>query len=112
MGLASNVLASIVMFGVFMGGTMSLKMPPFFQAWNYINPMKYAVGICAMLGFQHEKFSCGGLADCPLDTGKKVLEAYNLILNVPHYFAAIIACLVIYRFVATLSIYIKVRYFV
>ena len=112
LGLAANVLGSIIMFALFMGGTMSLNMPPFFKGWNYINPMKYAVGICAELGFRNQVFDCPGNSDCPLSTGEKVLLAYNLELNVPRYFAAFVGCLVVYRVLATVAVYVKVRYFI
>lgn len=112
LGLAANVLGSIIMFAIFMGGTMSLNMPPFFKALNYINPMKYAVGICAELGFRNQVFNCPGNADCPLSTGEKVLQAYNLELNVPHYLAAFVGCLVVYRILATVAVYVKVKYFI
>ena len=91
---------------------MCREIAPFFKGWYYISPMKYAVGICAELGFRNQVFDCPGNSDCPLSTGEKVLLAYNLELNVPRYFAAFVGCLVVYRVLATVAVYVKVRYFI
>lgn len=111
LGLAANLLSSIITFAVFMGGIMSLNMPSFFNAINYINPMRYAVGVCVGLGFRHQHFSCSGTADCPLSTGEDLLAAYGLELNTPILFAALFACVVAYRMVALVAIFVKTRYF-
>ncbi|CAI5757251.1 unnamed protein product [Candida verbasci] len=109
LGLATNILAIIMTFAVFMAGTMSLQMPVFFRAWNWLNPLKYSVGICAKLGFKNQTFSCDGQFDCVLNSGEKVLEYYGLNHNLPVYFGALVACLFIYRIIAILILYIKVR---
>ncbi|CUM53305.1 uncharacterized protein AC631_00553 [Debaryomyces fabryi] len=109
LGLAINILASVIVVAIFMGGTMSLYMPEFFKAWNYINPMKYAVGICAKLGFANQTFDCA-LDSCTLDTGDSVLEYYNLDINLGAYFGGLIACLIVYRLVAIGSAYARVKY--
>ena len=56
MGVATNVLSTFVSLAIFMGGTMSLHMPGFFKGINFISPMKYAVAICANLGFRKPEF--------------------------------------------------------
>lgn len=111
LGLATNILSSLVILAIFMGGTMSLHMPDFFRAWNYLNPMKYAVGICAKLGLEGQSFSCE-LESCTLDSGEKVLEYYNLDNNLGAFFGALVACLVIYRMVGTGLTYIRVKYYI
>lgn len=111
LGLATNFLSNIIMLAIFMGGTMSLHMPPFFQAWNWLNPMKYAVGITAKLGFTNQTFDCS-VDGCLLDSGALVLEYYNLDNNLAVQFAALTACLVIYRALAILSLYVRVKWFV
>ncbi|CAK7895408.1 hypothetical protein CAAN1_10S00738 [[Candida] anglica] len=111
LGLATNILTITIIFAIFMGGTMSLHMPMFFQAWNYINPMKYAVGICAVLGFEDQKFTCshtGGV--CLLNSGESVLDYYNLNVNLGAFFGGLVACLIMYRIIATAALYIKVTY--
>ncbi len=43
---------------------------------------------------------------------KRFLPQHNLELNVPRYFAAFVGCLVVYRVLATVAVYVKVRYFI
>lgn len=89
---------------------MSLHMPPFFQAWNWLSPMKYAVGICANLGFENQQFDCGD-AHCTLSTGNAVLDYYGLNANVSVYVGVLVACFFVYRVLATAAIFVKVKYF-
>lgn len=110
MGVATNVLTNAAILAIFMGGTMSLYMPGFFKGVNYINPMKYAVGICAKLGFPYDmEFDCG-LAECAMDTGKKVLDHYNLDISLGAFFGGLIACLVVYRVLAVGLLWGRVNY--
>ncbi|KAK6465476.1 ATP-dependent ABC transporter [Scheffersomyces coipomensis] len=113
LGVATNLLSNLVILAIFMGGTMSLHMPPFFRGINFISPMKYAVGICAELGLRGQIFTCspddGG--DCILNTGEQVLEYYGLNNNIGASFGGLIACLIIYRLIAIASIYIRVKYY-
>lgn len=111
MGLAINVLSNIMIVAIFMAGTMSLHMPAFFKAINYINPLKYAVGICAELSLRGQEFDCGNAIGCSLSTGNKVLEYYNLSSYLPGFFGGLIACFVIYRLVAISICEVKIRYF-
>lgn len=110
MALAINLLAGLMTLAIFMGGTMSLHMPEFWKAWNYISPLKYAVGICAKLGFQGQSFHCDG-GTCSLTSGQDVLEYYKLDCNLGAYVGALIACLVIYRIVAIGLIYVRIKFF-
>lgn len=109
-GLAVNLLTVLITLAIFMGGTMSLHMPVFFKAWNYINPMKYAVGICAKLGLANQLFSCA-TGDCTLRTGDEVLRYYNMDNNLPAFFGGLIACFVLYRLIGVTASYVRVRYY-
>lgn len=112
-GMATNLLANVVTVGVFMGGTMSIQLPHFFQAWNYLSPLRYAVLICAKLGFRGQHFGCGeGAGECTLRTGEDVLQHYNLQSNLGASFGGLAACLVIYRALAILAVYVRVKWFV
>lgn len=112
MGVATNVLSTFVSLAIFMGGTMSLHMPGFFKGINFISPMKYAVAICANLGFKNQSFKCNSeAADCLLTTGEDVLSYYNMKQNLGPMVGGLIGCLVIYRVVAILSIYVRVKWF-
>lgn len=108
LGVAINVISNLMVLAIFMGGTMSLHMPQFFKAWNYLNPMKYAVGICAEMALRGQEFSCGS-SSCELSTGEDVLRYYNLALYLPGYFGGLITCLVVYRIIAVVAIEVKVR---
>jgi ABC-type multidrug transport system ATPase subunit len=111
LGVATNILTNIVIVAIFMGGTMSIHMPGFFRGINYINPMKYAVGINAVLGFENQVFECL-VAGCALGTGEQVLQSYNLDINVGAFFGGLVACFVIYRLLAISSVWIRVRYLI
>lgn len=111
MEVATNVLSNLIIIAVFMGGTMSLHMPHFFKAMNYLSPMKYAVSICANLGFKNQTFSCGSVGECSLRTGHDVLNYYNLEANIGAMFGGIFACFVAYRLIAICSIYVRVKWF-
>ncbi|KAK6197483.1 ATP-dependent ABC transporter [Scheffersomyces amazonensis] len=111
LGVATNILSNLVILAIFMGGTMSLQMPPFFEGINYISPMKYAVGICAELGFRNQVFTCGDEENCILNSGRAVLDYYGLTNNIGASFGGLIACLILYRLIAIASIYIRVKYY-
>lgn len=111
LGLITNVLVNMFVIAIFMAGTMSLQMPMFFKAWNYINPVKYIVQICVNMGFRDQEFACP-LGTCVLSTGDDVLEMYNLKANLNSAFGALTACLVIYRAVGIGFAYMKARWFV
>lgn len=110
LGLITNVLVNMFVIAIFMAGTMSLQMPEFFKALNYINPVKYIVQICVNMGFEGQHFSCP-LGNCVMNTGEDVLDMYNLKANLGSAFGALVACLVIYRAVGVCFVYIRVKWF-
>lgn len=118
LGLATNLLSSLVIVAIFMGGTMSLHLPPFFKVWNFISPLKYASQILMTQIFHDDsKFSCsvGKVTDdyssCALTSGPIVLETYGFVHALPGYFGGIITCVVVYRAIAVLSVHIRTKYF-
>lgn len=112
LGIATNLLSAVLTIGIFMAGTMSLDMPVLFEAFNYINPLSYAVKALAQVGFKGQTFECSGGGDeCVLDTGEAVLDQYNLVSNYAVNMGVIAAILVMYRIVAVVVLEIKVRYF-
>lgn len=110
MGLVTNVLSNLFALGIFMAGTMSLQMPMFFRAWNYLSPVKYVVLICVNMVFKDQKFPCVG-GNCSLSTGKEILETYHLQADLPMMFMALTLCIVIGRAVAVASIYVRAAHF-
>lgn len=111
LGLATNILSNLVIVAVFMAGTMSLQMPPFFQAWNYLNPAKYAVSICMNLAFPGQTFTCNG-GNCALDTGEAVLEYYGLKAKVGNAIGEFIACCAAYRIISAFLAWGRAKWFV
>ncbi|ODV79110.1 P-loop containing nucleoside triphosphate hydrolase protein [Suhomyces tanzawaensis NRRL Y-17324] len=106
-GIAANILTNAIIVAIFMAGTMSIHMPALFKGINYISPLKYGVGICAKLGFAGQNFSCG-LDECALGSGEEVLSNYGLDVNLGGSFAGLFACLILYRVVAVLSVWVRV----
>lgn len=111
MGLVTNLSSNVFMIGIFMAGTMSLQMPEFFRAWNYINPAKYIVQVGTNMGFSGQTFSCEG-ATCSLSTGEAVLDQYGLNADVKVLFGALAACIVVYRLLAAAALYTRVKWFI
>lgn len=111
LGLITNVLINLFIVAIFMAGTMSLQMPEFFKAWNYINPVKYVVEICVNMGFKDQTFSCPE-GVCALLTGEDVLDLYNLNANMGGAFGGLVACFVVFRAVGILASYVRARWFV
>lgn len=110
MGLVTNLLMNLFIIGIFMAGTMSLQMPEFFKAWNYINPTKYLVQICTNLGFRNQTFNCAD-GVCSLTSGQAVLEQYGLDADLRWLFGAFIVCMVVYRIISVAIAYVRVRWF-
>lgn len=110
MGLVTNILNLVFTIAIIMGGTMSLQMPLFFRGWNWINPAKYVVEICTDYAFRGQTFECDGIS-CSLSTGEAVLRLYGMDAYLPALFAALTACLVLYRAVAFGAIYVRAKWF-
>lgn len=62
---------------------MSIDMPAFLEAFNYLSPMKYATQNLAPYSLAGVKFTCtdaqrlpGG--QCPISTGEDALELFGL----------------------------------
>lgn len=111
LGLAVNFVSNLLVIGVFMSGTMSLKMPILFRAFNYINPCKYAVLALAKLILEDQTFKCSsGEESCVLSTGEAVLKQYNLNSRLPINYVAAAVAVVVYRLVAHAVFELKVRY--
>ena len=110
-GIATNVLSLLLMIAIFMGGTMATQLPDFFQGVNYVNPLRYGTALCAQLGFEGQSFSCN-TPDCKGKSGDSILKSYGLESNVGPFIGALTACLIIYRLIGVISVYIRVRYFI
>lgn len=87
------------------GGIMSLNIPSFLQAFNYLSPVKYVVGNIAPYTLQNQHFTCESWqrlanGDCPVTSGEQVLKMYNLDKNPRIQLMALGICAIVYRVLA------------
>lgn len=108
-GFSVQVMSIILSVANILGGIMSLNIPSFLEAWNYLSPIKYQVANMAAYGLRDETFTCSDAQKvdgrCPLGTGEDVLRLYNLDVNPGANLAALGACVVVYRLVAFLVLW-------
>jgi len=109
-GFALNITSLILTIATVMGGVMSLNIPSWLQAFNYLSPVKYQIASMAAYSLRGQEFSCretqkvNGL--CPLQTGEQVLDLYNLDGNPKLNLVALGICCVAYRSIAFLFVWI------
>jgi energy-coupling factor transporter ATP-binding protein EcfA2/ABC-type multidrug transport system permease subunit len=104
-GFAVNVTSVILSVAQIMGGTMSLNIPGFLQAFNYLSPIKYAVGNLASYTLTDITFTCNDFqrlsnGQCPIETGEQVLKEFNLDKNANMYLMGLGICTIAYRVIA------------
>ncbi|OCL10550.1 hypothetical protein AOQ84DRAFT_387429 [Glonium stellatum] len=106
-GFAVNVTSVFLSVAQIMGGVMSLDIPGFLQAFNYLSPVKYVVGNLAPYTLRGQVFTCedwqrlpGG--ECPVTSGEQVLKLYNLDRNPKLNLMALGVCTIVYRLLAYL----------
>lgn len=105
-GFAINIISVLLSIGSMMGGVMSLNMPPVLKAFNWLSPLKYALGALVNQTFSGKSFSCEGQTidsttnTCLFSTGDAVLDSFELKASVPVYLGVLIVCVVMYRLIA------------
>lgn len=108
-GFSVQIMSIVLSVANILGGIMSLNIPRFLQAWNYLSPIKYQVANMAAFGLSDTVFTCSNTqkADgrCPVATGEEVLQLYKLDVNAGTNLAALAACVVVYRLVAFLLLW-------
>jgi hypothetical protein len=82
-GFAVNLTSVFLSIAQIMSGVMSINMPAFLRAFNYLSPLRYATRNLAPYSLANILFTCSDsqrLPDgqCPITTGKEVLQLYNL----------------------------------
>ncbi|KAF2807683.1 P-loop containing nucleoside triphosphate hydrolase protein [Mytilinidion resinicola] len=104
-GFAVNVTSVFLSVAQIMSGIMSLDIPEFLQAFNYLSPVKYLVGNLVGYAFRGQTFTCeewqrlpGG--ECPFTTGEQVLRAYKLERDTGIQLMALGVCTIVYRILA------------
>jgi ABC-type multidrug transport system permease subunit len=81
-GFALNITSVVLTIATIMAGVISLDVPRWLQAFNYLSPLKYEVANMAVYLMRGRKFTCAveqmveGV--CPLSTGEEVLKLYRL----------------------------------
>jgi hypothetical protein len=96
----------------FAGGTMSINLPKFLQAFNYLSPAKYSIASLAVYTFRDIQFSCTKeqqLPDgnCPQSDGIEVLKLYKLNTNPKLNLMALGITAIAYRMVAYFILKVK-----
>jgi ABC-type multidrug transport system ATPase subunit/ABC-type multidrug transport system permease subunit len=82
-GFAINVTSVFLSLAQIMGGTMSINIPSFLQAWNHLSPAKYALQTLAAQAFRGQRFTCQDFQKlpngrCPQETGEEIIKLYHL----------------------------------
>ena len=111
-GFAVNVTSVFLSVATMMSGVMSLNIPAFLQAFNYLSPIKWSLGNLAPYTLRGVKFTCQDYqrlpnGQCPINTGEDVLRQYNFETNAGLNLAALAICVVVYRIVAFLVLKAK-----
>ncbi|KAI0096875.1 P-loop containing nucleoside triphosphate hydrolase protein [Nemania sp. FL0031] len=106
-GFAVNIVSILLSVAQVIAGLISIEMPRVFEIFNYLSPTKYAVAALARFSLDGVMFTCDAaqrLPDghCTIETGKQVLQLYNLDVNGVTNLAALAGTVLVYRLVAWL----------
>ncbi len=90
-----------------MSGVMSINMPSFLQGVNYLSPLRYAIRNLAPYSLHAIHFTCNDSqrlpsGECPIESGKQVLQLYKLDTDALVNLIALGVCTIIYRLLAYL----------
>jgi ABC-type multidrug transport system ATPase subunit/ABC-type multidrug transport system permease subunit len=106
-GFAVNITSVILSLGQIMAGVMSIDMPAFLRAFNYLSPLKYATIVLAHYAFDGIQFTCSESqklpnGQCPQQTGDQVLKLYKLDKNLHLNLMALGVTTIVYRLLSYL----------
>ena len=84
---------------------MSIEMPAFFKGINYLSPSKYAAATISIKTFTDFEFTCTNAqrlpdGNCPIQTGRQVLDLLNYHTSLASNISALVAVTVAYRILA------------
>lgn len=104
-GFAVNLISVFLSVAQTMAGILSIDMPEFLKAMNYLSPIRYSTRAVAPYSLDGIEFSCTEaqqLPDgrCPIETGEDVLDLYRLNVDAVVNIAALAGCVVAYRLIA------------
>ncbi len=88
-----------------MSGVMSINMPAFLKGVNYLSPLRYAIRNLAPYSLSSIVFTCADNqrlpnGQCPIETGKQVLDLYKLDTDPRLNLAMLGVVTVVYRLLA------------
>jgi hypothetical protein len=106
-GFAVNLTSVFLSVAQFMSGVMSINMPAFLRGVNYLSPLRYAIRNLAPYSLSAIIFTCNDNqklpnGQCPITTGKEVLQLYKLDSDPGLNIAALGVVTVLYRVLAYL----------
>lgn len=104
-GFSVQLTSIMLSISTVLGGIMSLNVPSFLQALNHLSPIKYAIANLAPYAMEGQYFTCSDAerlanGQCPISTGKDVLDLYNLDKSANLNLMGVAVCTVVYRIVA------------
>lgn len=104
-GFAVNVTSIFLSLAQIMGGTMSINIPTFLQAFNHLSPVKYSIASLAVQTLKGQRFTCLDFQKlpngrCPQETGEEVLKLYGLDQNLRTNLLALGVVTIGYRLLA------------
>jgi hypothetical protein len=82
-GFSVNIMSIFIGVTNQFAGFVSLSIPTWLNYVGYISPVKWGSVILTNVVFREEKFTCSKSEEiypgrCPLETGKEVLELYDM----------------------------------
>lgn len=110
-GLAVNIVSLWIHISFTLAGIFNPSLPSVLDGLSYIVPAKHVMAnvFPYVMGGDGMRFTCedeqrleGG--KCPVESGRDVLEIYNLNHDPVPYVIALGGCVVVYRFIAYLTL--------
>ncbi|KAL3423811.1 ABC transporter [Phlyctema vagabunda] len=104
-GFAVNLTSVFLSVAQIMAGVLSINMPSFLKAMNYLSPIRYAIRSLAPVSLRDINFTCGDVqrlpsGECTISSGAQVLALYDLDGDPGLNLMALGVCTVIYRLLA------------
>ncbi|KAH7081670.1 ABC transporter-like protein [Paraphoma chrysanthemicola] len=100
-GFSINVMSVFLSVAQVMGGVLSLNVPSFLQAFNNLSPVKWAIRNMSVYTLRDLDFTCEDWqrvnGQCPVTTGRQVLDLYKLNVNPEMSVMALGICAIAYR---------------
>lgn len=111
-GFAVSLTSIVMSIAIVMGGVMSLDVPPFLAAWNYLSPVKWSVSALIPYSLEGVVFTCTDYqrlpsGECPIRNGADVEKLFKIGGNKELSVLALGLCAVGYRVLAYVILKIK-----